>query len=352
MKNPFEQKSFIRFLSIFALVLAVSWGCNDENKTPSLISINNPNDVARSLAIENSTYLSGNPPAPTNSETAPVLYNFNDGQSLFSIQGSKIIVNTSLESGSASGFYVQINGADGYYKINSTTASGRLGVRSSTSPLFNGRKQEGDAAFSIEIPENLQPGEFCISYCVYDPKNQVSNIIEQCITVTSLGGGNSNFLTSNVWDYWRTLEFENDILVGGDTVDIAEYYMYQREQYCNGEYITQTITEEDVTDYLYLTFTPNGGLLIEQKYIETYLDRDNSDCEPLYQEVVVSETFTGSWSYNDADKTLIILYNVPFEGGVETFVVQFQVNVVNNQLILTNQFEDNSYDETYFNVKN
>lgn len=350
MKTPFKQS--IRYAITSLCIILLVWSCKDETETSAVIDINNPNEVAKSLVIDNATYVSGNPPAPTLSETAPVLYTSQDGESLFSIQGSKIIVNASIESGSANGFYVQIDGANGYYNISSTVASGRLAARTKNKFLFGGRKQEDDVAFSIEIPENIEPGEFCISYCVYDAQNQVSNIIEQCVIVTELGGTNSNFLTANTWEYQRSLEYEDGELVGGDTVDIPEYYTYAWWSYCNDEYVEYLVTETDVTDYSYLTLTSNGGLAIDQKYTETILDYENSDCGPVYEETTVTETLTGAWSYDDGSKTLVLLYNVTYEGYSETFAIPFETTMVGNQLRLTLQYDEGYYSETFFTVKN
>ena len=46
----------------------------------------------------------------------------------------------------------------------------------------------------IALPKSLEPGTFCVEYCVYDKEQRVSNIVEVCIDVVSLEEKTANFL--------------------------------------------------------------------------------------------------------------------------------------------------------------
>jgi hypothetical protein len=359
------MKKKLRFLlpslafsaTILSVFLFSSCGSDDDNKA-AIIDITNPNAVAKAVVIENSTYVAtGNPPAQTISETAPVLDISNDGKPLFNVQGSKIIVSASLQTGSASGFYVKVVGADGYYKVTSTSATGRLQTFLKTKRNSFGKQgrtqEDGDATFSIEVPENIKPGEFCISYCVYDAQNQVSNVIQQCVTVKSLGGANSSFLSANNWEFVKSFSYENDQLVYQSYPGTPDSSSYWTEISCHDtSYVEVYAHEEFITNYVYITYAANGALNFNIQDYEKYLDYENSDCEPIYTENTETQNITGAWSYDSDSKILIMVYNLEYEGGVETVGEQYEASIVDNNLVLKVSYSDTEYDVITLKPKN
>lgn len=333
MQNPLNRfKPFSFLLTIIFASLVVS--CKDDESSPKQIDVDDPNAVSNSIEIENSTFIKGIPPSPSTSETAPVLYE--ETGSLISVQGTKLIVNSEVESGSAAGFYVQIDGADGYFKVTSNTATGRLGAKKQINPFHRaGRKSdEYNPSFSIEIPENIKPGEFCISYCVYDAQNQVSNIIERCIEVATLGGDNSTFLTKNEWDFVKSYSYEDGELEDSTIVGIPQIYEFDAYIPCGQEYVEVGASEEYESIYTYLTMSTNGGMLIESESRDKYVDYDASECEVVYGEETYTENIEGAWSYDADSQSLILIYNVDYDDEVETYVEQYDAYLEGEQLVL------------------
>jgi hypothetical protein len=344
-------KFFSRAMAMTTMFLSVFLfsSCGDDDEKEALIDITNPNVVAKSVVIENATYVAtGNPPAQTISDTAPLLDETTDGEPLISIQGSKIIVNAELESGSASGFYVKVVGADGYYKVTSTTPTGRQGMFSKTKHNYFGKQgrtqEEDEAAFSIEVPDNIKPGEFCISYCVYDAQNQVSNVIVRCVTVTTLGGENSAFLSANDWEFIESRTYENNKLVATNYPDVPDTSSYWANIWCDSTGVAVKVSEEYTQDYSYIKYAPNGAMQVDTKYYEKYLDYDNSNCEPVYIENNETQTITGAWSYDSNAKIITMIYNVEFGGQVYTIGEKYDASIVGNNLVIKVIYSDIEYE--------
>lgn len=356
------MKKQVKLLNrITCLVMVVSFvllsACSDDDDKKSSIDTDDPNAVAQSLTVENGTYVKGSPPAPSSDPNAPVLsYN---GDDLFTIQGSKIIVNTSLESGSASGFYVAVDGADGYFNVNATTVTpgtnGRVAETKRKGSFFAARTQQDAPSFSIEVPKNIQPGEFCIFYCVYDAENRVSNIVQQCVTVTALGGDGSAFLTSNQWSMVKWEYYYDNVL---EEQEIAgETYTEPTEAYisCQGNYQFVPAEYQDRVNYSYATITSNGALKIEEEYYHKYPDIANSECTVTYEEITEPYSLTGAWSYDKSTGTLVLLYNdesEEIEGDYVTVAQSFKTELVDGNLILTLEFGLGEYEIVTLEPKN
>jgi hypothetical protein len=345
--NTQTMKELIRKGSLLCVIVCLLTlvSCNEDAPQQ------NPSDaISKSLIIANGTYVKGKFPEPSSNSNAPQLETYHDGEQLFAIQGSKIIVNAELWSGTASGFYVQVDGADGYYKINSTDVTLRRGKRDRTDML---RKSQIASAyypsFSIEIPDNMKSGEFCISYCVY-AGSLVSNIIQQCVVVNQLGGANSEFLTANQWSAVR-IEDHYDGETYSSDIGTDEIYSYQEWILCGDSTTNEVEVNEIYRTNVYLSATQNGSLSIENQFYEKYLDWYNSNCTALYIEETTSNSIIAAWSYDEATRTLIFIYNDEYEGEVETIAEQYKVELVNGNLILTYVYSTTDYAAITFEPK-
>lgn len=352
-------KTMFRFKHVVLSALIIASGvvvtnCSDDDKKSSGVDITDPDEVSKSLKIENATFIKGVLPSPSSNETAPFLDESNDGEDLLSIQGSKVIVNAYVESGAANGFYVQVPGADGYYKVNATQATKRKrdtnSKRKHKLELSNARtkKAEGSSvSFSIEVPKNIKPGEFCVSYCVYNAQNQVSNIVTQCITVIELGGSGSSFLSNNIWSLSTVEEYENGELVETEETGVNTVDEWETTLWCNEEIIKVTVTEVYRTDYAYYAFAANGAFAGEGSNYEKYMDWENSACEVEYIEDTYESTVEGGWSYDKDSQILTVIYNVEYEDYgetvVETYVEQGKVKLEGNNLVYTFEYSEDGY---------
>lgn len=356
------MKKTLLFLAFVATTL---FSCGDDDSaTPVVeeekISIEDANAVTDAITINGSTKVQGNPPAPSTDPEAPVV---GDASDATAITGNNLILPISETSGSAvAGVYLKVKGSDSYYDIPAS-ALGNSGGRTAFGRISKNKRQlkvNEDVAVDIELPTNLEPGVFCVEYCVYDAQNRVSNIVEVCIEVLEFGGENSAFLSANQWE--MVSEYYKEIYDGvtyEETVTVGEsdVYTYETELYCNdGTYETVTVEEVSRVDYLFVTFAANGGFLVESSYYDKWMDYQNSTCQTgvLYTEETDTDDQVGAWSYDDNLKKLTLVSeeeDVDSDGNTytETFVQVLDVEVVNGNLVLSYEDDDQDYYD-YFEI--
>jgi len=160
-------------ITLVSAILAVT-SCKDpEPPIETLIDPYDANAIAQVLIMPSGTQTnSGQPPAPTgqgaptvNSQTTTVL---GSNGSTAPLNFTYANVNNNL-----GGCYVQVAGANRYFNIPYSSNSGN----------------SGNLSLPIGIPTNVDQGEFCLDFCVYDINGRVSNIIRTCVTVIRLGTG-------------------------------------------------------------------------------------------------------------------------------------------------------------------
>jgi hypothetical protein len=325
-------------LSCLILVSLVSLTqCKDDDKEidDGRIDPANPTAVTKALKIPNSTLKAGNLPAPSADPNAPELEE--ESSNAILMPGSTLIIEAPIIAGDAVGFYVQVKGANEYFDINSIAYSGgRIGGRRK-----QGRTKETElAVFSIQAPDNLKPGEFCILYAIYDVKFKVSNIIEVCITVKEAGGANSTFLTNNVWQLVSTTFVEGDI----STDFVGETYTagkFTEILFCETDEVSVSVVEKYRTDYMYVTFLPGGKLKIEGKDYHRRFNYEQSEasCQVVYNEENIVYDFDGFWSYEEGSNKLTLLYTEVLDDNgvkeIDTEIEQYTVSHSGSTLKLT-----------------
>lgn len=138
-----------------------------------LVSPSNANALSQVLIMPTgSQRINGQPPSATGGN-APVVIAPND--EILSSNGSTapIYVDYSNVIQNLGGCYVQVAGASSYYNI----------------PYGNQSGADGQLQLPLGIPTNVDGGEFCIYFSVYDINSRVSNSEYICITVLRLGTG-------------------------------------------------------------------------------------------------------------------------------------------------------------------
>lgn len=149
------------------------------------------------------------------------------------------------------GFYVQIQGANYYFNV----------------PYTGNSTSSGEINFPMGIPANVDQGEFCLVFSVYDASGNVSNATTVCADVLRLGTGSLqvslSWNTATDQDLWVTdpsgtrIYYANkSSLTGGrlDRDDVDGYgpeNIFWLENAPDGEYRVQ------VNDYDRTT-TPNS----------------------------------------------------------------------------------------------
>ncbi len=312
------------------------------------IDIDDPDVVSNSITIDNAIKNSGNPPAPTTGPDTPVLNDVPSDEDFGAVAGRSFYLNPNVASGNVAGVYLQIKGASDYYDIptNSGNSTGRFGKHKSNSRFAKIARTNEGAPIEIEIPENLEPGEFCAVYCVYDDAGNVSNTVEVCIEIIEFGGEGSEFFAGQAWELVSTSESYDGMtevqLVGEDDVE-----MYETQIFCgNDVFENMTVTEIFRTNYLYLTLANNGAYELTSEEYSKYLDYENSNCQNLaYTEETEIYNETGVWTYDDASKTLTVVteYVDDYDGETYTDIFKLTIELVNDELQMTQTDEEGEY---------
>jgi len=164
----------MRYFYFICFIILVWTSCKKEKTETELINPNDPNAISSVLILPSGTNREdGTPPPPSSQSSSPdITSNISD---ITSSNGATtpLIFNYSGVNGNLGGCFLQVTGANDYFNI----------------PYAGSSSSSGELQVPIGIPSNVDSGEFCISFCVYDTQNRVSNIYSICIIVLRLGTG-------------------------------------------------------------------------------------------------------------------------------------------------------------------
>lgn len=165
--------SFFSLLILSVLIL-VSSCRDDEDTTPSIINPADANALTQALIMPAGTQRqNGTAPSPSTSANAPDVSNL--VSDIMSSNGSTAPLSFfySNINGGLGGCYVQIDGAGSYFTVPYTASLGN----------------SGQLELPIGIPSNVDEGDFCVNFCIYDDNGLVSNVVNTCVSVIRLGTG-------------------------------------------------------------------------------------------------------------------------------------------------------------------
>src|ERR1700739_1649617 len=119
-KTQLMKKYLISALACLAIFAACKKTDNNSSSTSSTSSINpaDANAVTSSIKVWHGSVVSGTPPASTNNTNAPVLDGTGSSQSITTYKGGYAIIHPSVESGAIAGYYLKVNGANSYFKVD------------------------------------------------------------------------------------------------------------------------------------------------------------------------------------------------------------------------------------------
>ena len=195
------------YFLIFSVLII--FGCSKEEPViieqpiiDELIDPSNSNALSEVLILPaGSQNENGNPPNSSNSNQAPEV--LNPINTVLSSNGSTAPLSFSYSNvdGNLGGCYVQIAGADNYFLVpyNSTSNSA------------------GNLQLPLGIPTNVDEGDFCVNFCVYDTNGLISNIVTTCVNVLRLGTGAVQVSLS-----WNTSS-DQDLYVTDPNGEIISY---------------------------------------------------------------------------------------------------------------------------------
>lgn len=139
-----------------------------------LIDPSNVNELTKVLVMPSgSQSIQGTPPPPTGGTSSP--RTINPIREINSSNGSTTPIPFTYNNvnGNLGGCYVQIVGANSYYRV----------------PYDGNSGQSGSLSLPIRLPTNLSEGSFSVDFCVYDLNGRVSNIVNVVVKVLRLGTG-------------------------------------------------------------------------------------------------------------------------------------------------------------------
>ncbi|WP_298739526.1 hypothetical protein [uncultured Chitinophaga sp.] len=340
------MKKIFLFLLTAGITLYACKKDKDNQETPG-VQIDPADAKALTAAVKvfHGTNITGAIPLTPVTE-APVLAASSNNQTIMAISGRYAVIIPEVASGEVSGYYVQITGADSYFKVDySKPVSGRKKPRTS-SGLSRITGSNADSAIVIVLPANIKPGTFCLEYAAYDAENRLSNFIKACVTVIAAGTDESGTAILGSWrlsreqrdgewrDPYKADSSFNQYACSADTLAACS------PNFTNcisvAQYINQVVTSE-------VTFADNGRFesYFSEKYM--YLSLARTPCNnPSYITNDENWTDAGGWSYNATTKKLTVVYD--YDDGEPNYDVLIipVVELSSTKLVLENEPDERS----------
>ena len=165
--------SFFLLASLFAIF--VFHGCVEDGdntlilpsvETDRYVDITNPQDLQNALKITQSNLVKGDLPESSSGNN----YLSTSINSIQVNSGGTVILPLIYTGGySIKKVYIQVIGAEGYFSVTPTFVVG----------------SDGFGYISINVPKNIDDGEFSVQYLVEDSSGNISNVVTTAINVTN-----------------------------------------------------------------------------------------------------------------------------------------------------------------------
>jgi hypothetical protein len=245
------NKKILNSLSICSLIIFFIGCFPDHSDIVPSVNIDPADAVALSRVLvlpDGSSRPSSGFPSPTTG-SAPIVTAVNP--EVISSNGGTIPLVFSYRnvSGNIGGCYVQVIGADAYFKI----------------PIVSQSGSSGRISVPLGIPTNVLRGRFCIRLMVFDGAGRISNIAESCVEVLRLGTGSLQVSLSWTNDtdqdlyvtdpFGDVIYFRNKSSNSGGELDRDDTDGYGPENIYWLENAPDGIYKVEVDDY-----TANGGI--------------------------------------------------------------------------------------------
>jgi hypothetical protein len=297
-----------------------------ENLSASIIDPANRTELSQSLKVAYGTAVQGNIPASGAGNGSPVLYN--GSLTINAFKGRYLVIHPILGEGTAEGYYLKVNGADEYYKIDYTKAR-NLRKKAPKERPFLRSVDASDSVIVFKLPANVQSDTFSITFAAYDSLHQVSNYINHVISMHDLSDNTTNQPLLGTWKLSRTFaDYSgwNDIHYGKDSFYIPFKCENGTLISCEdgeGGCVDRIITYVDslVNDY---KFEASNIFNAPYYYASRNMDFQRSICDSLFYEPSVDQyNGGGEYSYDPVSNTLAIVYDEYEEGGYGSIRTEF-----------------------------
>ena len=240
------KKIIILSFLIFPILFFTSCGGDDDNEVEEEIDLNvlidpsDPNAISQVLIFPDNTQTNeGSVPSSSTQPQAPDIDNAIE--QILSSNGSTAVINYSYSnvSGNLAGCYVQVDGAGNYFTV----------------PYSESSSTSGSLLLPVGIPVNVDEGQFCINFSIYDNSGLISNVVTTCISVLRLGTGAIQISLS--WDNTS----DQDLYV---TDPEGETIWYQHESSISGGQLDRDDVDGFGPENIYwLDNAPDGEYIVK-----------------------------------------------------------------------------------------
>jgi hypothetical protein len=336
-------RNLICFIAIVFTSIIAFYSCQKEpnEKIDKEISSKDPKALSSSIKVWHGTRTEGNPPAENGNSLQ--LDNASSGI-LYAIAGRYAIIQPQVISGDVAGYFLKVNGASDYFKVDYTkprNTGRKIPHKSMRAFGLDSAGGNLDSAIVIVLPSNLHvPDTICMTYWAYDNSSNVSNPIDVCVIISSLGTDANGTWLSGTWKY--TAEWDNS-----SPHDTVIYNQWITEEtgglYCDSGMLQWSdyplpghpFLANDSVFYRKadLTCASNGGLKYEVDDSWKSIDYINTTCSNVLFAPTQSEaeTVTGAWSYNSATHKLVMVFEFDDSGVPVEEAYEFDVMKVNDR---------------------
>jgi len=351
-----------RNLAYLAAILFISliafYSCQKEpnEKLDTEISSKDPKAFSSAIKVWHGIHTQGNPPAQNGNS---LQLDNTSSDLLYAIAGRYAIIQPQIVTGNVAGYYLKVSGSSDYFKVDYAKPrnTGRQ-IKQKHVGAFRLDSAGGnlDSAIVVVLPSNLHvPDTVCMTYWAYDNSGNVSNPVDVCIVISSIGTDTNGAWMDGEWKL--TAQWGNNF--PHDTVIYNKWYTDPEGDgyYCNnGILAASSLPSSQIflaTDSIFyakahITFASNGALRYEYNSSWKILDFPNSNCSTLNFPIEnESDTLTGAWSYNSTTHKLILVLEfddmgMPVEDAFEFDVIQ--VNTKNSIWVDNSDPSDPFYD--------
>ena len=346
-----SQPTCMRKLFLFPLtILCILFACKREGSVEiPRVYPNDPKAVSSALKVWHGVRTNGTAPAPTSRAGSPVLDPQSNNQVIKAIAGRYAIIEPMVTSGDVAGYYVQVNGATEYFKVDYAkprNISGRMSnpVRKSShnNALYRGMGIDSlgggnlDSSIVIVIPSTLQPGQFCITYQAYDNAGNVSNVITACIQVRAFG---TDAASSYLNGTWHITGVTDDTTAGWEPVLGVNDSVFNTGV-CINNHIVDTfgfVGNINYPAYIYqvskadLELGSNGGLKYTYAEIEKDFNYQTSSCSNfVFNSQTYTDVMNGAWSYTAATGSMVVIFDFDDQGVSDPEAYEYKLTKISN----------------------
>ena len=364
---------------VLALISIAFSGCKKDSQQGSNNQtdlIKDPISFSKNIKVWHGVRYSGVAPSPTGTNT-PVLED-PDSLNIRAVAGKYAIIKPKVLSGKIAGYYVSVNGANDYFKIdyNKPLITERRIMKQKPFGLkpigINGEDGSLDSAIVIILPVNVNtPDTFCIDYSPYDSSGNIGNITTICIIINPLiKDANTDWLSGN-WRYTEQIvygvpydsftynKWTGDNIYAGPsqyyctTDNNGNYTVVNDALFCNNGNCNLLNLQDSIFMFKQdLSFTNDGlwqhTISLNYKYLS---DLNLSTCSNIvFDFSELNATEVGVWSAIDRNRILLVYgFGDRAFSPVPHEVAEYEIKKINDNEFWLIDF--NSSPDTYLVLK-